>query len=385
MHRYFTDGAYDTLSDGLKLQSTNRNSPSFQLILKPSRDFCRKGRDCGTRLITMTKPQTISAAAFWITGTRQSEIRTMELPVPSDNEVLVRTSYSAISRGTELLVWRGDVPESQASRMRAPFQAGDFPWPVCYGYIAVGFVEDGDPALVGKRVFCLHPHQTHFVVPRDAVRVLPESVPDERAILAANMETAINATWDAVPRVGDRIAIIGAGTVGCLIGWLMAQIPGVDVELIDLEPARAPVAKALGLPFATPDDATAGRHLVFHVTGNPDGLVRALDLVRADGTIVEMSWYGNKPVTVPLGEAFHDRRIKIVSSQVGNLAVDRRERWSHASRLDLALELLSDPVLDILITGEDPFEELPAVFQKLEMARDVLCHRIRYGPASAPL
>jgi 2-desacetyl-2-hydroxyethyl bacteriochlorophyllide A dehydrogenase len=326
----------------------------------------------------MTNTQKISATALWITGPRQSEIRATELDAPGKDDVLVRTLYSAISRGTELLVWRGNVPDSQATRMRAPFQAGDFPWPVCYGYITVGIVEDGDPTLIGRLVFCLHPHQTRFVVPRDAVRVLPDSLPAERAILAANMETAINAAWDAVPRVGDRITIIGAGTVGCLIGWLLARIPGTDVELVDLETARAPVAKALGLAFATPDEATADRDFVFHVTGNPSGLVRALDLVRAEGTIVEMSWYGTQPVTVPLGEAFHDRRIKIVSSQVGTLAIDRRGRWSHASRLDLALELLGDPALDILITGEDMFEDMPSVFEKLEAARDVLCHRIRY-------
>jgi 2-desacetyl-2-hydroxyethyl bacteriochlorophyllide A dehydrogenase len=320
----------------------------------------------------------IQASAFWITGPRQSEVRTTKIEAPGEGEVLVRTLFSAISRGTELLVWRGAVPESQATRMRAPFQAGTFPWPVRYGYTSVGIVEDGDPVLAGKTVFCLHPHQTHFVVPRDAVRVLPGSVPAERAILAANMETAVNATWDGVPRVGDRLTVIGAGTVGCLVAWLLAQIPGTDVELVDLEPSRQAVAEALGVRFATPEDASVERDVVFHVTGNPKGLVNALTLVRAEGTIVEMSWYGSQPVSVPLGEAFHDRRIKIVSSQVGNLPLDRRASWSHTSRLDLALELLSDPALDILITGEDRFEDMPSLFEKLESARDVLCHRIRY-------
>lgn len=298
--------------------------------------------------------------------------------MPTDGNVLVRTLFTAVSRGTEMLIWRGDVPESQATRMRAPFQLGEFPWPLCYGYIAVGLVEAGDPALVGETVFCLHPHQTHFVVPKDAVHVLPESVPAERAVLAANMETAINATWDAVPRVGDRVTVIGAGTVGCLIGWLLAQIPGTDVELVDIEPSRKMIAKELGVRFVSPQEAAGERDIVFHASGSPKGLVSALELVRAEGTIVEMSWYGTQSVRVPLGEAFHDRRIKIVSSQVGNLAVDRRVCWSHASRLGLALDLLCDPALDVLISGEDRFEDLPSVFEKLETAHDVLCHRIRY-------
>ncbi len=326
----------------------------------------------------MSTEKNKSASAYWVTNPKQGEIRAEALNECQPNEVLVRMLYSGISRGTETTVWRGGVPESQYDRMRAPFQAGDFPFPVKYGYMAVGQVEEGESALIGKTVFCLHPHQSRFTIPRQSVTIVPENIPAARAILAANMETAVNATWDGLPRTGDKISVIGAGTVGCLTAWLLGQIPGTDVELIDLEPTREAIAEALGMRFSTPDNAAKDRDLVFHASGNPAGLVSALEIIGAEGSIVEMSWYGDKQVSLPLGEAFHDRRIKIISSQVGNLPADRRARWNHARRMQTALELLQDPVLDVLITGEDDFTDLPTVFEKLATARDALCHRIRY-------
>jgi threonine dehydrogenase-like Zn-dependent dehydrogenase len=295
------------------------------------------------------------------------------------DEVRVRTLHSGISRGTEMLVFRGEVPSSEFDRMRAPFQEGDFPGPVKYGYASVGVVEEGPDTLVGRPVFCLHPHQTQYVVPTDAVHPLPEGVPPARAVLTANMETAINALWDASPRIGDRIAVVGGGVVGLLVAWLAGRVPGCEVELVDLRPSRQVVAQALGVAFAEPRNATPEADLVVHASGSAEGLVTALKLAAFEATVIEMSWYGRREVALPLGEAFHARRLSLRSSQVGHVATAQRARWSHRRRLGLALSLLRDPVLDLLITDNAPFDELPDVMARLSAGSpDTLCQRIDY-------
>jgi threonine dehydrogenase-like Zn-dependent dehydrogenase len=262
--------------------------------------------------------------------------------------------------------------------MRAPFQQGDFPWPLTYGYSSVGVVEQGPPALRGRAVFCLHPHQDRYVVPAAAVHPLPEGVPPGRAVLAANLETAVNALWDGAPRVGDRIAVVGGGAVGLLVAWLAGRLPGCRVQLVDLQPARAALAGRLGVGFALPDD------LVIHASGQGAGLQTALRLAGFEATVLELSWYGTRAVELPLGQAFHARRLVLKSSQVGHVAAARRARWDHARRLQLALRLLADPVLDALVTGASPFDELPALLARLAAgggagtAADTICHRIDY-------
>ena len=323
---------------------------------------------------------TDAAEAFWITGPLAGEIRAAELPAPGDGEVLVRALFSGISRGTECLVFGGGVPASQHRAMRAPFQEGDFPWPVKYGYCSVGLVERGPEALLGREVFCLHPHQTRYLVPEAAALPLPEGLPAGRAVLGANMETALNGLWDAAPRPGDRIAVIGAGVVGCLVALLAARIPGCRVQLLDIDPDKAGIAEALGVPFALPEAAAADCDLVVHASGAPEGLVTALDLAGFEATVVEMSWFGGRAVALPLGEAFHARRLTLKSSQVGPVAPARRARWSHRRRLAKALELLVEPRLDALISGESAFRALPETLRSLYQApAGVLCHRITYG------
>ena len=321
------------------------------------------------------------ALAFWITGRESGEIRIEALDPLSPDMVRVATEYSAVSRGTESLVWRNAVPASQVDAMRAPFQVGRFPAPVKYGYIAVGRVTDGPEDLRGRDVFCLHPHQNRFQVPADMVVPLPDGLPTARAVLAANMETAVNGCWDAAPMIGERIAVVGAGVVGCLVAYLVAQYPGTRVALIDpLEDKRA-IANALGLAFRTPDEAEGAKascDLVIHASGNPAGLAQALELAGMEGRIVEMSWYGDQQVPLPLGEGFHSRRLTLISSQVGRLPAHRQARWNHRARMSLALDLLRDPVFDALITGEDRFEDLPRVMAGVTRDPRVLCHRIRY-------
>ena len=319
------------------------------------------------------------ARAFWITGPGQSEIRTEPLARCGPGDVRVRALYSGVSRGTETLVYRGEVPASEYERMRAPFQAGAFPAPVKYGYASVGEVEEGPAALRGQRVFCLHPHQTRYVVPAVAVHPLPDGVPPGRAVLAANLETAVNALWDAGVRLGDRVAVVGAGTLGCIVARLAARIPGCSVELVDVAPGRAGVARALGVGFALPADARGEADVVFHASGMADGARVALGLAGFEATVIELSWYGTRSVPLPLGEAFHARRLTLRSSQVGQVATAQRARWSHGRRLALALALLEDAALDALVTGEDTFEALPEALRRLATSPGAtLCHRIRY-------
>ena len=324
------------------------------------------------------------ALAFWLRAPGHGEIRPVRLPSPGAGEVQVRARYSAVSRGTETLVFRGRVPASQHHAMRAPFQEGEFPGPVKYGYLSVGVVETGPPELRGRTVFCLHPHQTRYVVPADAVVEVPAAVPAARAVLAGTVETAVNALWDAAPLVGDRIAVVGAGMVGCAVAGVLARLPGARVQLVDTDPGRAAVAAAFGVDFARPGTATGGCDLVFHASATADGLARSLELLATDGTVVELSWYGDRPVPVPLGEAFHSRRLTVRGSQVGSVAPARRGRRSPAQRLALALELLADPAFDTLFSGESDFEELPALLGELASGRRAaLCHRIRYPDSDA--
>jgi NADPH:quinone reductase-like Zn-dependent oxidoreductase len=319
------------------------------------------------------------ARAFWVVSPNRGEIRAQQLCSLGPGDVLIRARASAISRGTEALVFRGEVPPSEWQRMRCPFQEGEFPAPVKYGYAVVGIVEDGPAEFSGRRVFCLHPHQDRFIVPEDAVFVIPDDMADRRATLAANMETAINALWDGVPGPGDRVAVVGAGVVGALVGALAARLPGTEVELIDIDPTRAALASALGCRFATPQQARSEADLVIHASGNPDGLATALAIAGFEATVLEMSWYGTRIVPLALGGAFHSRRLALRSSQVGTVPADRRERWSRRRRLALALSLLRDPVFDHLLSGETAFDELPALMPLLATSSaGVLCHTVRY-------
>jgi len=319
------------------------------------------------------------AQAFWVAEPGRGEIRSEALRVAAGDEVVVRALYSGISRGTEALVFNGRVPPSEWGRMRAPFQVGEFSTPVKYGYSVTGIVEQGPGELIDRHVFVLHPHQTRFVVPATAVQVLPDGVPPSRAVLAANLETALNGIWDARPHVGDRISVIGAGTVGMLTAWLANRVPECVVELVDTNPQRAAVARALGVPFTTPADAAGDADIVIHASGSPSGLELALSLAALEATVVEMSWFGDQTVTLPLGGAFHSKRLTLASSQVGRIAPAQRARWDHRRRMQLALGMLRDQALDAVITGESPFEMLPDVMAGLAATPgDVLCHRIRY-------
>jgi NADPH:quinone reductase-like Zn-dependent oxidoreductase len=320
------------------------------------------------------------ARAFWVREPGVGEIRSALLPQPGPDEVMVHTLCTGISRGTEALVFGGRVPSTQYTAMRAPFQEGDFPGPVKYGYLNVGVVEQGPPDLRGRVVFCLFPHQSDYVVPAASVVPVPDDVPPARAVLAGTVETAVNALWDAAPLIGDRVAVVGAGMVGCCVARLLARLPGSRVTLVDIDADRADVAGRLGVDFASPSAAPRGCDLVVHTSATAPGLQLCLDLLGLEGTVVELSWYGDADVTLSLGGAFHSQRLGIRASQVGRVAPARRATRTNRDRLTLALELLRDPAFDAVVTGSSPFDDLPEVMPRLAAGQlSALCHTITYG------
>jgi 2-desacetyl-2-hydroxyethyl bacteriochlorophyllide A dehydrogenase len=311
------------------------------------------------------KPKNNSAQALWYVAPGKAELRPATIGDPAPNQVLVRTLYSGLSRGTERLIFEGKVPEAEWSRMKAPAQEGEFPFPVKYGYSAVGVVEEGPAALKGKHVFVLYPHQDRFIVQAERAFILPDDVPPSRATLAANMETALNILWDGGAQPADTIVIVGGGIVGMLVAALASRLPGAQVTLVDIEPSRARIAEKLGVGFSLPDDAPGEADLVIHTTASAAGLTLAMKLAGVEGTIVEASWFGTGTVNVPLGDAFHSRRLRLISSQVGNVCASRAKRWTTRRRLEAAVGMLSDERLDALVGEEVPFAELPQQLSRL--------------------
>ncbi|MPZ36610.1 MAG: dehydrogenase [Rhizobiales bacterium] len=320
----------------------------------------------------------MTSKALWYVAKKRAELREEPpLAAPAAGELRVRARFGGVSRGTERLVFEGRVPESEYKRMRAPFMDGAFPHPVKYGYSVVGTVQDGP--RVGQTVFVLHPHQSEFVVPDAVAAIVPDTVPAQRAVLAANMETALNAVWDGAPAPADRVAIVGGGVVGLLVARLCARMPGTSVTVVDVSPGRAELARALGAGFATPDDAPENCDVVFHASASGAGLATALRIAGEEAVVIELSWYGSGDVAAPLGQAFHSQRLRLISSQVGKVAASHRPRWTHQQRMAAALALLGDPALDALIAPSFEFAELPERLPGLlAVDADARCPLIRY-------
>ncbi|WP_432397042.1 dehydrogenase [Pseudarthrobacter sp. L19] len=320
-----------------------------------------------------------TATAYWTVGPEQGELRTEDLPAPGPGEALVRSLYSGISKGTEMVVHNARVPDCVADAMAAPHQEGSFPGPVKFGYLSVGVVEAGPEEWQGKTVFCLHPHQDRYIVPVTSLTEVPDGVPARRAVLTGTVETAVNALWEAGPRLGDRVAVIGAGLVGGMVAKLLAGFPLGRLQLIDIDPAKRAFAETLGVEFSHPDEAAGDCDIVIHCSASQAGLERALQLVGDEGEIIEMSWYADRSISLPLGEDFHARRLSIRASQVGVVARARRHRRTTADRLTLAVSLLRDPVFEAFLTGTSRFDQLPGVVQRLsDGTLDALCHVIEY-------
>eukprot|EP01037_Dinobryon_pediforme_P001863 gene1863-1892_t len=306
-----------------------------------------------------------NAISVWYQNIGKVELRASALPEPGPGFARVRSLYSGISRGTERLVLQGRVPPAEFERMRAPLQEGDFPFPVKYGYCAVGEVETGPDAWIGQTVFCLHPHQDRFNAPLAMLTAIPQGIPPRRATLAANMETALNALWDSGAGPCDRIAVIGGGIVGLLVAYLSARLPGAAVTLVDVDPSRAATAADLGVAFARPDEAPGGCDVVFHTSATDAGLATAIACAGLESSVVEMSWYGDRSVQVPLGGAFHSQRLRLIGSQVGHVAASHRPRWSYARRIAAAIDLLADEAFDTLVQGSLDLADVPSLLPSL--------------------
>jgi threonine dehydrogenase-like Zn-dependent dehydrogenase len=308
------------------------------------------------------------ARALWYTAPGKAELRPEPLIAPLAGEITVRSLYSGVSRGTERLISSGGAGATEYERMRCPLQAGKLPFPVKYGYCAVGLAEGGDESLAGRTVFIMHPHQDIFTAPASMALPVPEGIPPRRATLAANMETALNALWDSGAGPADRIAVIGAGIVGLLVGYLAAQLPGAEVTLVDIDEDRREMAAAMGCRFAAPAAAPSGCDVIFHTSATAQGLATAICCAGLEGALIELSWYGGEgTITAPLGGAFHSHRLKLISSQVGHVSPSRRPRWSGRRRMEAALRLLNAPELDLLLPFDIPFEE--AAIQLPELLR----------------
>jgi NADPH:quinone reductase-like Zn-dependent oxidoreductase len=320
--------------------------------------------------------QAHATQAFWITDLEQAGYKDVTLEM-QPGSLEVRTLFTGISRGTERLVFRGQVPVEQHDTMRAPFQEGSFTFPVKYGYSAVGQVETQGRA--GEIVFALFPHQSRFCVPDSAVIPVPADVPPGRAVLAANMETALNITWDAQINIGDRVVVVGSGVVGALVGYLAAKVAGTEVIMTDIDPAKRALAEVLGCDFALPKATAKDADVVVHASASAAGLETAISVAGMETTVVEASWYGTHNVEVPLGGRFHQRRLQLVSSQVGRIPARQAARWTYQRRLTKALSLLADPCLDVLISGETAFKALASEYRDILLSPSTLCHRVTYG------
>lgn len=319
-----------------------------------------------------------TAKALWIEGENSCAIRQSELAEAGADEVVVRSLYSGISRGTESLILHGRVPVSEHERMRGPHMEGEFPFPVKYGYASVGTVEAGADDLQSPPVFCLHPHQDRYVVNADFLHPLPAGLPPQRAVLAANMETALNIVWDANVQPGDRVAVFGAGVVGSLVANLCSRIAGTETVVVDNNAQRRLHIEAMGLSFFEPQDLSGEFDILINASASAKALATALSHAALEAKIVEASWYGDGTASIPLGGAFHSKRLSIISSQVGAVPALRARRWSFRRRMAKALELLLDARLDNLISGETPFADLPTEYSRILNDRDTLCHRVSY-------
>lgn len=328
--------------------------------------------------MTISHEQEHEAQAYWVTGSGHGELRPEAIPTPGPQEALVRTLYSGVSRGTERVVHEGRVPARVAERMHAPHQEGDFPGPVKYGYLSVGVVEQGPDTWIGKTVFSLHPHQDFYVVPTNQLTAIPEDVPARRAVLTGIVEVAINALWEAGPRLGDRVAVVGGGLVGGVLATILRKYPLGRLQLVDADAEKRNLAEKLNINFALPDEAENDCDIVFHCSASNEGLKLSLQLAGDDSDVIELSWFADKEVTLPLGEDFHARRLTIRSSQVGAVALPRRHRRTNAQRLELAAATLKDPVFDTFLSSECQFQNLPTSLVKLFEKPGGFCHVVAY-------
>lgn len=302
---------------------------------------------------------------WWIDAPGRGSLRPTDLRAPGAGDLVLRAHGTGVSPGTERLVGLGRVPATMDTTMAVPGMQGSFGLPLLYGYSFVGSVVDGPRA--GERVFTMHPHTTHAVVQAAACVPLPADVPDARATLVPNLETAVNATWDAEIAVGERVVVVGGGAVGLLTTFALATLAGTRATLVETDPARRALAARLPwlhtvvAPDELPRDTFA---CALHTSGSEAGLQLAIDATGFEGRVLDLAWYGDRAVALRLGASFHHRRKTLRASQVGTVARSHRAA-GRAARTTTVLELLRDARLDALLAPAVPFAAAPALFAAL--------------------
>jgi 2-desacetyl-2-hydroxyethyl bacteriochlorophyllide A dehydrogenase len=306
------------------------------------------------------------AKSLWFEEAGKAVFREDELPDLRKGWCCIDTSYSAISPGTERLVFLGDVPNDLFSQMKTAYMGGDFAFPLKYGYSLVGRIIDGSFERIGQTVHILHPHQNRCVVREEDAFPVPDDIPSKRATLASNMETAVNAVWDSGLTIGERALVVGFGIVGSLVARLLSFFPGVEVTITDNNPLKLSLAEKMEFDVQSPDNKSNAFDVAFHASGDPNGLQSAIDSVGFEGRVVELSWYGKKEVSLNLGGSFHSMRKKILSSQVSSIPPQFRSKWDFNKRKSLVFEFLARDVFDTHITHSYPFDDLVRVFDDLK-------------------
>ena len=325
------------------------------------------------------KPCTLIARALWLTAPRTAELREEPVPAPCAGEVRIRAVASAVSQGTEMLVYRGQVPADLP--LDLPTLAGSFGFPIKYGYASTGRVTDVGAGVTGLApgdlVFVHHPHQSAYTVPATLPVRLPCGLDPERGVFTANLETAVNVLLDTPLRLGETVVVFGQGTVGLLITQLLRRAGAGCVVAVDPLPGRRAIALAAGATAAFAPDADLAAEVrrlnhgraadvAIEVSGAAPALQAAIDVVADEGTVVAVSWYGTKQVTLTLGGHFHRGRVRLLSSQVGHVNPALAPRWDRERRLDVALDLL--PLLDLgcLISHRIPLADAPDAYRLVD-------------------
>jgi len=301
--------------------------------------------------------------ALWHINPVSSDILRSE-PEIQKNQCLLQSKYSLISVGTERTVSMGKVPVDLHDSMAVPYMKGAFSFPVKYGYSLVGKVLKGPSEWMGRNVHLMHPHQDYCYSNLSDLFILPPTIPLKRATLISNMETAVNAIWDSQVSIGDRVVVVGFGLIGSLVALIVRQIPGVEVQVVEIDKSRQQVARSLG--FGVSDSCKKNHFdMAFHASGSATGLQNAIDAVGLEGPIIELSWYGNRKVDISLGTTFHSLRKQLISSQVSFIPSTKQSGWDFKRRKKTVLNLLHNPVFDHLLDTEVPFKESPSVFEKI--------------------
>ncbi|MEM1137565.1 MAG: zinc-binding alcohol dehydrogenase [Bacteroidota bacterium] len=282
----------------------------------------------------------------------------------TENEVAIESMYSLVSLGTERTITTQLLTKEIAARMVVPYMRGTFQNEFTYGYSLVGRIIDGEKDLIGKVIHVMHPHQNYAVVKTQDIFFIPEQMNPKLATLVSNMETAVNAIWDANVEIGDKVLVIGYGTVGALTALIASKIPGIDISILEINQNRFNAAVEQGFKVSSILE-NKDFDIVFNTSGNAEMLQKAISVTKSEGRIIEMSWYGAKSITINFGADFHYGRKQLISSQVSQIPNRKLKNWTYHSRKKLVFKLLQELNPHYLINCEVHFSETPKFYNDL--------------------